>query len=73
MRWRQFLTPVKSISASKAKNIMADQNPEAFNLLDVRQPGEYETHHIPGAKLIPVAELDKRLDELDPVKPTLVY
>lgn len=73
MRWRQFLTPVKSISASKAKNIMTDQSPEAFNLLDVRQPGEYETLHIPGAKLIPIAELDKRLDELDPDKPTLVY
>jgi rhodanese-related sulfurtransferase len=73
MRWRQFFTPVKSISASKAKKIMTDQNPEAFNLLDVRQPGEYETRHIPGAKLIPIAELDKRLEELDPVKPTLVY
>ncbi len=73
MRWRQFLTPVTSISTDKAKNIMADQNPEAFNLVDVRQPREYETRHIPGAKLIPIAELDKRLDELDPAKPTLVY
>ena len=73
MRWRQFLTPVTSISASKARNIMADQSLEAFNLVDVRQPGEYEAHHIPGAKLIPIAELDKRLDELDPAKPTLVY
>ena len=73
MRWKQFLTPVASISASRAKNIMADQNPKAFNLVDVRQPSEYEAHHIPGTKLIPIAELDKRLDELDPAKPTLVY
>ena len=73
MRWRQFLTPVTSISASKAKKIMADQNLKTFNLVDVRQPSEYETHHIPGAKLIPIAELDKRLDELDSAKPTLVY
>ena len=72
MRWRQYLTPVKSIPSSEAKNIMADQKPEAFNLVDVRQPSEYETHHIPGSKLIPIAELDKRLDELDPAKPTLV-
>jgi len=73
MRWRQFLTPVTSISGSEAKNIMADQNPNAYNLVDVRQPSEYKAHHIPGAKLIPIAELDKRLDELDPAKPTLVY
>ena len=73
MRWRQFLTPVTSISGSESKNIMADQNPNAYNLVDVRQPSEYEAHHIPGAKLIPIAELDKRLDELDPAKPTLVY
>jgi rhodanese-related sulfurtransferase len=73
MRWKQFFTPVASISASKAKAIMADLSPEGFNLVDVRQPGEYEAHHIPGAKLIPIAELDRRLDELDPAKPTLVY
>jgi len=73
MRWRQFLTPVTSISGSEAKNIMNDQSPNTYNLVDVRQPKEYEAHHIPGAKLIPIAELDKRLDELDPAKPTLVY
>ncbi len=73
MRWRQFLTPVTSISALEAKNIMADKRPEVFNLVDVRQPSEYEAHHIPGSKLIPIAELDKRLAELDPAKPTLVY
>ena len=73
MRWRQFLTPVTSISGPEAKNIMADQNPNAYNLVDVRQPSEYEAHHIPSAKLIPIAELDKRLDQLDPAKPTLVY
>ena len=46
---------------------------EEFNLIDVRQPGEYEARHIPGARLIPIAELDKRLDEIDPSKPTLLY
>ncbi len=50
MRWRQFLTPVTSISTPEAKNIMTEQHPEAFNLVDVRQPSEYEAHHIPGAK-----------------------
>ena len=52
---------------------MADRSQDEFNLIDVRQPGEYEGSHIPGSKLIPIAELDKRLDEIDPSKPTLIY
>ncbi len=44
-----------------------------MTILDVRQPGEYEAGHIPGAKLIPIADLGNRLNELDPDKPTLVY
>ena len=30
MRWKQFFTPVASISASKAKAIMADRSPESI-------------------------------------------
>lgn len=33
-------------------------------LLDVRQPEEYRTGHIPGAKLIPLGELSQRMNEL---------
>ena len=73
MRWKQFFTPVKSIHATEAKALMAEKPQDAFNLIDVRQPGEYEARHIPGAKLIPIAELDKRLDGIDPSKPTLLY
>lgn len=73
MRWKQFFTPVKSIDTGEARVYMADKDADEFNLLDVRQPGEYKDGHIPGSKLIPIAELDKRLDELDPAKPTLVY
>jgi rhodanese-related sulfurtransferase len=73
MRWKQFFTPAKSIQATEAKTFMAQRSQDEFNLIDVRQPGEYEARHIPGSKLIPIAELDKRLDEIDPSKPTLVY
>ena len=73
MKWRQFFTPAKSIPATEAKKYMAEKSQDEFTLLDVRQPGEYESSHIPGSKLIPIAELDKRLDEIDPSKPTLVY
>lgn len=73
MRWKQFFTPAESIDAGEAKTYMAQRPRDAFNLIDVRQPREYEAHHIPGARLIPISELDKRLDEIDPSKPTLVY
>lgn len=43
------------------------------NLVDVREPWEYEEFHLPGAALIPLAELTDRLNELSASKPTLVY
>jgi rhodanese-related sulfurtransferase/rubrerythrin len=46
---------------------------ESYTLLDVRQPDEYRENHIPGAKLIPVADVGTRLGELDSQKPTIVY
>jgi sulfur-carrier protein adenylyltransferase/sulfurtransferase len=73
MRWRQFFTPVKSIDAVEAKQYLQRTAGDAFTLLDVRQPGEYEAEHLPGAKLIPLPELSARLEELDADKPTVVY
>jgi rhodanese-related sulfurtransferase/rubrerythrin len=73
MRWRQFFTPVKSINAVEAKHYLQRTDGGTFTLLDVRQPGEYETEHLPGAKLIPLPELGARLAELDADKPTVVY
>lgn len=37
-----------------------------FALIDVREPHEYQIARIPGAKLIPLGELPKHLNELDP-------
>ena len=73
MRWKQFLTPVQSMNPDEARSFMADRSQDEFTLLDVRQPGEYEKRHIPGAKLIPIGELDQRLEEIDPGKPVLTY
>jgi sulfur-carrier protein adenylyltransferase/sulfurtransferase len=38
---------------------------EKFQLLDVREPHEYQIARIPTSKLIPLGELPKRLSELD--------
>jgi adenylyltransferase/sulfurtransferase len=39
---------------------------EKFQFIDVREPHEYQICNIPGARLIPLGELPKRLAELDP-------
>jgi sulfur-carrier protein adenylyltransferase/sulfurtransferase len=39
---------------------------DSFTLLDVREPHEYQIAKIPGSLLIPLGELPKRLNELNP-------
>ncbi len=73
MKWKQLLTPVKSMGTEEAKAYMDEHKEGTYTLLDVRQPGEYEEDRIPGAKLIPLPELTDRLDELDPEKPVITY
>jgi len=73
MRWKQFFTRVRSIDADRARELMEGKSSEAIVALDVRQPKEYEAGHIPGAKLIPMPDLTKRLDEIDPEKGVVVY
>jgi len=46
---------------------------ETFALIDVREPNEYEICRIPGAKLIPLGELPKRIEELDPSAELIVH
>ncbi|HWG72599.1 MAG TPA: rhodanese-like domain-containing protein [Acidimicrobiales bacterium] len=41
-------------------------------VLDVRNPDEYETAHVPGAQLIPLGELAHRLAEVPDADPLYV-
>jgi rhodanese-related sulfurtransferase len=70
---KRLLTPVPSIDPEQARGFMAKHQEWAYTLLDVRQPEEYESEHIPGAKLIPLPALDDSLAELDPQKPIIAY
>lgn len=49
-----------------------DRDPQA-QLLDVRQPWEFDRASLPGAVLIPLGVLPLRLNELDPSRPVIVY
>jgi rhodanese-related sulfurtransferase len=68
-----YFKPVSTWSADKIREFLNQNKSGEYNLVDVRQPEEYEQGHLPGAQLIPVGELPKRFVELDPNKPTIVY
>ena len=40
-------------------------------LLDVREPWEYQEGHVPGAQLIPLGELEQRVNEVPRDRPIL--
>ena len=70
---RKLFTPTEAMDSDEARKYMAEHSEGTYTLLDVRQPGEYEEDHIPGAKLVPLGDLKEGTQDLDPAKPTLVY
>jgi len=45
----------------------------AVTVLDVRPREEYALGHVPGARCVPLDELEARLAELDPAQPIIAY
>ena len=68
-----YFKAASSMTAEEVREFLKDKNLDEYNLIDVRQPIEYERGHIPGARLIPVGELRDHIQELDPDKPTITY
>jgi rhodanese-related sulfurtransferase len=61
---------IENITASRLKEKLdAGNGPE---LLDVREPWEFELARIEGSRLIPMSELGERFGELDPGAETVV-
>src|SRR5512140_431287 len=57
-----FGKPVSSLSATELNEKL--KNGMRPLVLDVRQPEEYRSGHIAGAKLVPLGELSRHLQEL---------
>jgi sulfur-carrier protein adenylyltransferase/sulfurtransferase len=70
---RQHEDPVKSddMTVTELKARMDSGNPPA--LIDVREPHEHQICRIPGATLIPAAQLASRLSEFDPLEEVVVH
>lgn len=54
---------MEDITATELKALL--DSGDEIQLIDVRQPDEYAFVRIPGAKLIPLGEIIRRMDELD--------
>lgn len=51
---------------------LATKRDDGAFVLDVRQPDEYESGHVPGAMLIPLAEVPDRVAEVPTTVPVFV-
>lgn len=54
-------------------SVPADSGPADIQLIDVRNPAEYEAGALPGARNLPLAGLAHRIAELDPSRPVVLY
>jgi molybdopterin/thiamine biosynthesis adenylyltransferase/rhodanese-related sulfurtransferase/molybdopterin converting factor small subunit len=59
--------PATSADALTARELKAElDRGEVLQIIDVREPQEYQINRLPGSTLIPLGELPKRYVELDP-------
>lgn len=61
----------EEITASELKERLDRGQP--FQIIDVREPSEYEIARLPGTKLIPLGQVLARINEIDPSKDTVVH
>ncbi len=52
-----YFKPVSTWTAQKVREFISENDEGEYDLVDVRQPAEYERGHLPGARLIPVGQL----------------
>ncbi len=73
MSIRDFFRSGETTTPEQVRDFLDKHMPDGYNLVDVRQPGEYQQGHLPGARLIRPAELASRTNELDAAVPTIAY
>lgn len=74
MQWNPFAgSDVPEMTADEVRRFMAEHREGTYDLVDVRERAEYETKHIPGARLAPMSELLGRLNDLDRARPIVLY
>lgn len=46
---------------------------DSIQIIDVREPAEYEAARIPNSKLIPLKDVVNRMNEIDPTRETVMH
>ncbi|MBA1443693.1 MAG: metalloregulator ArsR/SmtB family transcription factor [Chromatiales bacterium] len=68
-----YLKVKDSLEPIPAAQLLERVRDGLVTVLDVRPPEEYAAGHLPGAINIPLAELEKQLDVLDPSQEVVAY
>ncbi len=68
-----YLKVKDSLEPIPASELLERAREGLVTVLDVRPPEEYASGHLPGAINIPLSELEKHLDELDPAHEVVAY
>lgn len=63
----------KNLTAEKLRELRETQPEKSYLLIDVRQPSEYEQGHIPGARLMPLPEVETGLFSLPSDRDLIFY
>ena len=62
-----------SLWPDELRDYMEEQGEEAYLLIDVRQPKEYQEEHLPGAKLMPLMEVEMKVDQIPTDRDIIFY
>ena len=62
---------MQHLTAPQLAQWLADPSRDKPMLLDVREPWEFQTCHIEGARLVPMNTIPARQEELDPDAPVV--
>lgn len=68
-----YLTVKDDLEPIPRKELLVRAREGSITVLDVRPPEEYSAGHLPGAVNVPIADLEKRLSELDPDQEIVAY
>jgi hydroxyacylglutathione hydrolase len=71
--WLSAGLPVQELSQVPVEVLNKLLPSRDFQLLDVRQPQEWDEGHLPGARYLFLGDLRAKLENLDPDEPVVVY
>ena len=63
----------RDVTADELRVLMQSRGESGYELIDVRERDEYEGRHLPGARLIPLSELESRVGEVREDRHTVFY